>query len=497
MLNKLLRLQRLVAILILGFASGLPLALTGQAMQAWLTTDGVAIVTIGFLALVGMPYTFKFLWAPLMDRFEPPFIGRRRGWLVLSQLILATFIYYLSSINFTDSPKLFAFIALLLAFTSASQDVVIDAYRTDLLPENERGIGASMSVLGYRIGMILSGGVALIWADQWSSWSRVYEVMAIIMLFAAIYSLLFLPSVKSDVKPLHSDPKKELLGFLALIAGVFIGAYIVRQAFILAGANLDDANKWLQLLYVLTSIGVAMPLGLMAARAVGFATLNQSLSSYFSQQSAWAFLILIILYKLGDAFAGSLLTPFLLKGMLFSQVEVGIVNKVMGIWLTIAGALIAGFLMIRLSLFQALMSFGVLQLLSNLGFYALALLGKGAWGSFMLMPFDLGFVSIANPMQIDNLLLSAIALENITSGMGTAAFVALLMSLCNNQFSATHYALLSALASVGRIYVSPVSGVLAESIGWESFFLFSALVALPGLLMLWCMHKAIRKISHR
>jgi PAT family beta-lactamase induction signal transducer AmpG len=169
----------------------------------------------------------------------------------------------------------------------------------------------------------------------------------------------------------------------------------------------------------------------------------------------------------------------------------------MGIWLTIIGAFVAGLLMIRLSLFQALMSFGILQLLSNFGFYALAMLGKGAWGGFVLQPFDLGFVSIAEPTQIDTLLLAAIALENITGGMGTAAFVALLMALCSNQFSATHYALLSALASVGRIYVSPVSGVLAETIGWQSFFLFSALVALPGLLMLAWMRVSVDKISRR
>lgn len=496
-IDRIRRLQRITAILFLGFASGLPLALTGQAMQAWLTTDGVAIATIGFLALVGMPYTFKFLWAPLMDRFEPPLLGRRRGWLVLTQLALAAIIYFLSTLKFSDSPQWFALGALLISFLSASQDVVIDAYRTDLLPENERGIGASMSVLGYRIGMILSGGIALIWAEQWRSWPRVYMVMAGIMLTAAVFSFLFLPAVKSVIKPLDSNPKQELLGFVALIVGVSISAYLVRVLFELSGLDISGADKWLQLAYLLVSIAVALPCGLAAARAVGFATLNRSLSTYFSQKSAWAFLLLIIFYKLGDAFAGSLMTPFLLKGMLFSQVEVGIVNKILGIWLTIIGAFIAGLCMMRMTLFQALMSFGVLQLVSNFGFYALALLGKGAWGSMTLMPFDLGFVAIAEATDIDMLLMAAIALENITSGMGTAAFVALLMSLCNNQFSATHYALLSALASIGRIYVSPVSGVLAETIGWEKFFIFSAVMALPGLLMLGWMRGSVEKISHR
>ncbi len=494
-MQQLQRIHRLVAILLLGFASGLPLALTGQAMQAWLTTDGVAIATIGFLALVGVPYTFKFLWAPLMDRFELPLFGRRRGWLVLTQLILAASIYYLSTVSFALKPGVFAAIALLIAFLSASQDIVIDAYRTDLLRADERGIGASMSVLGYRIGMIASGGIALIWAEQWQSWGKVYAVMATIMLSVAIFSLLFLPSVKSDVKPLTSSPKQELIGFLAMLLGVLVGVYLVRFSFNLAGINLQDANKWVQLAYVMTSLAVALPLGLKTAQKAGFATLNQSLASYFSQQGAWAFLILIILYKLGDAFAGSLFTPFLLKGMVFSQIEVGIVNKIIGIWLTIIGAFLAGLLMIRLSLFQALMSFGVLQLLSNFGFYALAILGKGAWGSFVLLPFDLGFVSVLEPTQIDRLLMSAIALENITSGMGTAAFVALLMSLCNNQFSATHYALLSALAAVGRIYVSPVAGVLSESLGWSNFFLFSVVMAVPGIVMLWWMRKPISLLN--
>ncbi|MEO6117486.1 MAG: MFS transporter [Methylotenera sp.] len=491
------RLQRLISILFLGFASGLPLALTGQAMQAWLITDGVTVATIGFLALVGVPYTFKFLWAPLMDRFELPLFGRRRGWLIVSQLLLAASIYYLSTLNFSLAPIIFAMMALLVAFLSASQDIVIDAYRTDLLAANERGIGASMSVLGYRMGMILSGGIALIWAEQWHSWSRVYVVMAGLMLFAACFSLLFLPKVQSEAKPLNSEPKKELLGFLALVLGVSAGVYLTRLAFTLAGVDLGNADKWTQLVYILASISVALPLGIKASQIVGFATLNQSLASYFSQKSAWAFLILIIFYKLGDAFAGSLFTPFLLKGMLFSQIEVGIVNKIIGIWLTIIGAFLAGLLMLRLTLFQALMSFGILQLLSNFGFYALAILGKGAWGSFTLMPFDLGFVSIASPTQIDILLMSAIALENITSGMGTAAFVALLMSLCNNQFSATHYALLSALAAVGRIYVSPVAGVLSESIGWENFFLFSVIMAAPGIAMLWWMRTSINQLDSR
>ena len=154
--------QRLVVVTVLGFASGLPLALTGQAMQAWLSVEGIDIATIGFLSLVGLPYTFKFLWAPLMDRFELPWLGRRRGWLVLTQLALAGALVWMAATPPTDAIRSFALLACLVAFLSASQDVVVDAYRTDLLPASERGLGSSLSVLGYRLSMILSGAIASI-----------------------------------------------------------------------------------------------------------------------------------------------------------------------------------------------------------------------------------------------------------------------------------------------------------------------------------------------
>ena len=478
---KLARAHRLVAVLFLGFASGLPLALTGQAMQAWLTVDGVDIATIGFLGLVGIPYTFKFLWAPLMDRFEPPWLGRRRGWLVLTQLALAAALAWMAGLSIHADTALFALAALGIAFLSASQDVVVDAYRTDVLAANERGLGGSLSVFGYRIAMILSGGISLIWAEQWGSWPQVYLSMAAIMLAAAAVSLVLLPAVNSTSQPLASDPRREWIGFVAMLGGFAGGWFAARIVLLGLGLDPDAPNKWLQLLFILAQLSAALPLGYWAARRAGFETLNRSLDSYFSQSGAWAFLLLIVLYKLGDAFAGVLTTPFLIKGLAFSQAEVGIVNKIIGIWLTIFGALAAGALMLRISLYQALLAFGILQLVSNFGFYLLAVLGKGAWGGFMLPAFDLGFVALDTATEIDRLLMTAIAFENISGGMGTAAFVALLMSLCGRQFTATHYALLSALAAVGRIYVSPLSGVLSESIGWPSFFLFSVAMALPGL----------------
>jgi PAT family beta-lactamase induction signal transducer AmpG len=491
--NSLSAFHRLFAVLVLGFASGLPLSLTGQAMQAWLTIEGVDIATIGFLGLVGVPYTFKFLWAPLMDRFEPPFLGRRKGWLVVTQLVMAATLWWMSGLSPQGAPLAFAGVAVLVAFLSASQDVVIDAYRTDVLAAHERGLGGSLAVFGYRVGMILSGGIALIWAEQWG-WSRVYEIMAWIMVGAAGFSLLATPKVGGASRPLDSDPRKELLGFLALLSGVLAGAFLSRWLLMGMGLDPDDPNKWIRLLFVLTGIACALPLGGWAARRVGFETLNRSLTTYFAQPGAWAFLLLIVLYKLSDAFAGSLTTPFLIKGMAFTQAEVGIVNKIIGIWLTIFGAILAGALMLRLSLYRALLLFGVLQMLANFGFYTLAVLGRGAWGGFTLQPFDWGFMAILQPAEIDNLLMFAIAAENITSGMGTAAFVALLMSLCNQRYTATHYALLSALASIGRIYVSPLAGVMAESIGWPAFFVMAVLLGVPGVYMVWRMRDTIKAL---
>ncbi|MBP6491078.1 MAG: MFS transporter, partial [Thauera sp.] len=335
----------------------------------------------------------------------------------------------------------------------------------------------------------------LIWAGQWASWPRVYETMALIMAACAVVSLLALPRVSAALKPLDSDPRRELLGFAAMLAGVAAGYWIARQALILIGLDPNDANRWIQLLFVMAEIALALPLAGWAARRAGFETLNRSLSSYFAQQGAAAFLALIILYKLGDAFAGSLTTPFLIKGMGFSQEEVGIANKVIGIWLTILGAFIGGLIMTRLALYRSLLLFGVLQLVSNFGFYLLARLGKGAWGAVMVPAFDWGFVSLDAPAALDLLLLTVIAGENINGGMGTVAFVALLMGLCNQRFTATHYALLSAFAAVGRIYVSPLSGVLSQSIGWPAFFLFSIVVAVPGVVMVWWLRDALARLG--
>lgn len=400
--------RRIVVVTLLGFSSGLPLALTGGTLQAWMTVEGVDIKTIGIFALVSLPYTLKFLWSPIMDRFIPPWLGRRRGWIFLTQISLMFGIALMSFFSPQKVPLLIAAIALLIAFTSASQDIVIDAYRTDVLKEKERGAGVAASVFGYRIAILVSGTLALILSEH-INWNNTYLLMSAFMLIG-IFSTLAAPEPDKRVEP----PK-----------------------------SLKDA--------------VISPM-----------------KDYFQRRNALILLFLIVLYKLGDAYAGSLTTAFLIRGVGFSAGDVGTINKGFGLACTLGGAFLGGALMVKLRLFRALMIFGVFQAVSNLSFMLLAYAGK----NYEMFVF-------------------AIAFENLSGGMGTAAFVALLMSLCNIRFSATQYALLSSLAAIGRIFISPTSGFLVESVGWAVFFFITTLVALPGLGLLWLLKSEIVKLDNK
>ena len=387
--------RRLGIVLLLAFSSGLPLALTSGTLQAWLSTTDVDIKTIAAFSLVGWPYVLKFLWAPLMDRFVPPWLGRRRGWILLMQLSLVALICGMGLIDPEQSLLLMGVAALAVAFASASQDVAFDAWRTDILRAPERGVGAAVTIAGYRTAMIVSGGLALILADH-IGWEFTYFFMAALMALAIIPTIMA-PEPEGEVPPPPT----------------------------LAQAVVEPFREFL------------------------------------GRRGAVLLLVLIVLYKLGDAFAGSLTTAFLIRGLGFSLTDVGLINKWMGLAATILGALFGGIVMIRFGLFRCLLGFGVLQALTNLGFTLLALAGKSYAG-----------------------MVAVIAAENLAGGMGTAAFVALLMSLCDRRFTATQYALLSALGSIGRVFIGPAAGLAVDSAGWANFFLITFLAALPGLLLL-------------
>ncbi|WP_422646153.1 muropeptide MFS transporter AmpG [Xenorhabdus japonica] len=389
-------------LLLLGFASGLPLALTAGTLQAWMTVENIDIRTIGFFTLVGQAYVFKFLWAPTMDRYSPSFLGRRRGWMLVTQLLLIASIAAMGFLQPSQHLWWLAALAVSVAFFSASQDIIFDAYKTDLLSQEERGSGAAISVLGYRLAMLVSGGLALLLAT-YIGWQSMYWVMAGLMLIGVYATLI------AKEPEINTAPPKTL-----------------HQA------------------------------------------IFEPLFDFFGRNNAWLILLLIILYKLADAFALSLSTPFLIRGLGFNPAEVGMINKTLGLTATIVGALYGGYLMHKMSLFRALMIFGILQTVSNFGYWILAITPKDI--------YSMGAV---------------IFLENICGGMGTAAFVALLMTLCNKSFSATQFALLSALSAVGRVYVGPVAGWFAEAYGWPLFYLFSIIIGLPGLVLLLACRKTL------
>jgi PAT family beta-lactamase induction signal transducer AmpG len=456
---------RIAAMLGLGFASGLPLALSSGTLQAWLTVEGIDIKTIGFFALAGLPYTFKFVWAPLLDRFEPPFLGRRRAWLLVTQLLLAAACWTMASFDPKASIGMLGALAVAVAFLSASQDVVFDAYRADLLEPAERGAGAAVSVLGYRLAMLVSGGLALILADQWLGWPNTFRLMGVLFVAMAGITLLA-PRTRVDAAPLRSDARREWIGFVAMLAAGGVAWWVLSTA---TGALLPERHGRFQKLGADTvALFGAFAAALYAARRAGFPSFVEPWDAFFSRRRAFALLALIVLYKLGDAFAGTLSTAFLIRGAGFTATEVGAVNKVLGLVATIVGALAGGALLAKLSLWRALMWFGLLQAVSNFGYWLLAVTPK----DYTLMA-------------------AAIGVENLCGGLGTAAFVAFLMALTDKRYTAAQYALLSALAAVGRVYVGPAAGVMVEALGWPTFFVTTVVAALPGLVLLWVLKRDV------
>ncbi len=388
--------KKMACIAFLGFSSGLPLALSGGTLQAWIATTPADITTIGLLGLVGLPYTIKFLWAPFLDRYKLFHLGRRRSWMILSQMLIALVLFGMALSNPTTHLLHLAILAMLLAFLSASQDIAFDAFRTDSLFSNERGAGAAVSVLGYRLAMLVSGALALIMADR-IGFEKTFFIMALLMIIGMISSLL-----SKEPYPNTQGPSS------------------FHEAVYLPFRNFFQRGK-----------------------------------------IAIAFICLVILYKLGDAFAGSLTTTFLIRGPGFSLTEIGTINKTLGICLSIMGALLGGGILSKIGLYKSLLIFGILQAVSNLTFMILAYAGKSYW----LFIFAVGF-------------------EQLSGGMGTAAFVALLMALCDHRYTATQFALLSAASAIGRVFVGPPSGYLVELLGWGPFFLITFFIALPGLFLL-------------
>lgn len=389
--------QRMVLCLLTGFSSGLPLYVLYQLIPAWLRDEGVDLATIGLFSLIAFPYTWKFLWSPAMDRFVPPFLGRRRGWALLTQLGLLVALAAFGPLEPGTGTGGVAVVAGLVALFSASQDIVLDAYRRELLPDAELGLGNSLFVNAYRISSLVPGSLALILADH-LPWSQVHLVVAAFMA-VGVATTLWMPEPAGNVAPPRDfraavvEPFREFFGRQGLRRALLVLAFLLT-------------------------------------------------------------------YKLGDSMATALSTPFYLD-LGFTKTQIGTVAKVAALWSSIVGGLVGGLVMLRLGIHRCLWIFGVLQLVSILGFAVLAEAGPDTRVLFLVVSF-----------------------EYLGVGLGTAAFVAFIARSTDVRYTATQLALLTSLAGVPRTFANATTGFLVEGIGYTNFFLLCTVIAVPGLVLL-------------
>jgi PAT family beta-lactamase induction signal transducer AmpG len=413
---------RVLIVLFLGFSSGLPLALSGSTLLVWMREAGVDLGTIGLFALVGTPYTLKFLWAPLVDALHVPLLtralGRRRGWLVFAQLLLIGAILLLALADPARSPWFVAVAALLVATTSATQDIVVDAFRVESLPESEQAAGMASYVAAYRIGMLISTAGALFIVSGFegtgitrnAAWMWGYVVMAAMVLIGTITALLATEPAQSARAEAAAQTETALTRVWHAASGAF--------------------------------------------------------SEFLTRKDALAALAFVVLFKFTDAFSGTMTAPFVID-LGFTRNDYAAIVKGVGLAATLIGGFAGGFVARRYPLATSLWIGGVVQALANLSFSWLAIVGTNQWA-----------------------LAVAICAENFTSAIGTVIFVAYLSALCQNPLhTATQYALLTALAAVGRTYLSSGAGYVAKATGWPMFFVICVLVAIPSLVLLTWLQK--------
>jgi PAT family beta-lactamase induction signal transducer AmpG len=403
----------LLAIFCFGFSSGLPLALTASTLSTWLADVGIDLKTIGIFSLVGLPYAIKFVWSPLLDSLPCPVLtrrlGRRRGWILATQMMVMVLIAGSGQINPTEATIAFACCVFGIAIASASQDIVIDAYRVEILPVELQGAASAMSTFGYRMAMLVSGAGAL-WLSDHVSWQETYMIMAGCMGVGVITTLCV------------REP--------AIDSVVIEQLYARRSAFV-----------WLQQ-------AVIAPF-----------------RDFMKREYWYAIVVFVVSFKLADAFLGVMLNPFLLS-LGFTKTHIAEIVKLYGFIATLVGTFLGGALVMRYGMYRVLLATTFLHMFTNLLLVAQVSIGLN-----------------------ETFLRFCIVSENITGGMGTAAFISYLSSLCNVRYTATQYALLSSLAAVARTVLSAPSGEVAQALGWSGFFIFSSLLALPALVMLCVYNK--------
>lgn len=389
--------RKMLVCVFIGFTSGMPLYVLIQLVPAWLRTHEVDLATIGLFSLVALPYTWKFVWSPLMDRYRLPFLGRRRGWALITQVALLVCIGLLGHFDPAQSLRGIVVLVFLVALFSASQDIVIDAYRRELLADDELGTGNAFFVNAYRLASLVPGSLALILSDH-LSWGAVYWVTGAFM-GIGIVTTLMIREVSDDA---------------------------------LAPHTLRDA--------------VIEPFREFFARD--------------GVRGGLAILAFMFLYKLGDNMATALATPFYLD-MGFSLTEIGAVAKIAALWAVIVGGIVGGLIMLRLTINRALWVFGLVQLVTILGFAWLSTAGHTLPGLF-----------------------AVVSAEYFGVGLGTIALTAYIARETSRAFTATQFALFSSFIAVPRTFANASTGFLIEAMGYTSFFLLCTAVAVPGMLLL-------------
>lgn len=394
--------KKMLILLALGFSSGLPLLMTGGTLKTWLAREGVDISTIGYFSWVGLAYSLKFLWAPFLDRFDLLGMGRRRSWMLGTQVVLALAIFGMGLMTPMDSVAQMAALAVLIAFFGATQDIAVDAYRREICKDEELGLGASMGMYGYRVAMLVSGGVGigLVGSETVNlTWGGLYALVAACFL-VGIVTTWFAP-----------EPE---------VAGGVLPKSIVS-------AFIDPFRE------------------------------------YLSRDGALIVLAFVFLFKLGDALGGAMLSPFYVQ-MGYSNQDIGLIAKTVGLASSLGGLFLGGLIIMKMGIYRSLWIFGVLQALSTAGFALITFVGPQKWA-----------------------LAATVIFEDVSAGMGNAAFVAFIASVCNRRYTATQFAILSSVATLGRTFFSGFSGDMVKALDWANFFFLCGLIAIPGMIMLYKM----------
>jgi len=450
--------KKMFITLSMGFVSGVPLLLTITLLQAWLTDEGISKSTIGLFALVGLPYSLKFLWAPLFDGLTLSSFGRRRSWMLVTQILLIITIIGLGMTDPAMNSYNVAILATLVAFSSASQDIVIDAYRRESLTDEEQTLGASAYVLGYRIGALAAGAGGLILAD-YMSYQMVYALMSIIMLYGVFITIISDEPKSAYVPPNLAEtvirPFMEFLDRYTSINNIAADRLkYLRKGFTLnvtlsPGMDIFNFGKIKYYCYKRSKI-----------------TRRKLLKHVF--YTPIMILLFILFYKIGDTMAHSLSTNFYLD-IGFSKTEIGSIVKFFGLFATLVGAFAGGLIALRIGLYQSLIMFGIFQAIATLGFSVLAYVGDNIY-----------------------LLMIVISMENLAAGMGYTAYLAFIANMTNKQFTATQFALMTALMSLPRTLFSGFSGYLVEFFDWEIYFIFCSLIAFPALIILIKLRESLK-----